>query len=709
MAAIYKKELRVLFQNVTGFLFMGAVLAVFGLFFFYYNISVGYPSIAVPLSNIRFFLVIMTPILCMRLLSEEKKNKTDQLLFTSPVSATKIVFAKYFAAATVYSAAMLIIAIAPLFLSIFGDVSFAENYTGFFGFYLYGLSFIAIALFASSLTESQMISAILGVVFLFIGFMMSAITSVISQSENILTKILNCYNLNTPLDDFLSGSLSLTGVVYYITIILAFLFLTIRIMTRKRITLQYRYLWSGLFSISLTVLILVSLVAGNILLSYLPEKYKNIDVTEKKMYSLTDTTKDFLKTVDQDVTISVFGEEKDIDDLLNKTLKRYADENDHIKIKYMDPNEYPSLGTGDGQNTLSTGSLIVSANGKTKEIASSDIYQTDIDYYSYTQSVTGYDGEGRITSAIAYVLSGEELKIYITEGHNERRFSANYQYTLQKANIDYEYVNLIDMDSIPDDVSAVIINGPMSDFSKDDIDKLKEFINSDGKLMVNADCVSTEKLNNLNGFLEEYGIKIIPGIVKETDSTMYYPAGDFYLLPEVQPATENSYLASYVFVPDSSGFKTEESDDNYITSLLKTSDGAYSVKIQEAEEGSDQMMATDEKIEDGPFDIGLSVGVGSETPDIYVFGSFEMFTDAADQVVSNTNRQLFANILSEMTSDDAAEQGQNINVDVKQYSASNLTFTAGAVILYGIIWGIIVPVLLIVVGIAIFAYRRLKK
>ncbi|MBQ1547224.1 MAG: copper ABC transporter permease, partial [Lachnospiraceae bacterium] len=79
MAAIYKKELRVLFQNVTGFLFMGAVLAVFGLFFFYYNISVGYPSIAVPLSNIRFFLVIMTPILCMRLLSEEKKNKTDQL------------------------------------------------------------------------------------------------------------------------------------------------------------------------------------------------------------------------------------------------------------------------------------------------------------------------------------------------------------------------------------------------------------------------------------------------------------------------------------------------------------------------------------------------------------------------------------------------------------------------------------------------------
>ena len=104
----------------------------------------------------------------------------------------------------------------PLILSSFGTVSFKTSYTNIFGLFLYGTAFIAIGIFISSITESQVISAIISIVVLLMGYMMQSLENMISSNGNILTKILGCFDLYTPVQDFLNGVISLSAVVYYI-------------------------------------------------------------------------------------------------------------------------------------------------------------------------------------------------------------------------------------------------------------------------------------------------------------------------------------------------------------------------------------------------------------------------------------------------------------------------------------------------------------
>ena len=105
MLAIFKREFKSYFQNVIGWLFVAALLAVYGLYFYVYNLKNGYPYISYDLKGIGFIMMIAVPILTMRSLSDEKKTKTDQLMLTSPVSVGRIVAGKYLAMAAVYTKA----------------------------------------------------------------------------------------------------------------------------------------------------------------------------------------------------------------------------------------------------------------------------------------------------------------------------------------------------------------------------------------------------------------------------------------------------------------------------------------------------------------------------------------------------------------------------------------------------------------------------
>ena len=220
MFAIFKREFRSYFQTVVGWLFVSALLAVYGLYFYVYNLKNGYPYITYDLKGIGFVMLIAVPILTMRCLSDERKTKTDQLILTSPVSVGKIVAGKYLAMAAVFTIDIILFAISPLILSIFGKVALGECYVAIFGYWLYGCACIAVGLFISSISESVIISAILTFVILFLSYMMQSITGLISANGNLLTKILECFDLYTPFDGYMSGCLDLTSTVYYLTVIL---------------------------------------------------------------------------------------------------------------------------------------------------------------------------------------------------------------------------------------------------------------------------------------------------------------------------------------------------------------------------------------------------------------------------------------------------------------------------------------------------------
>ena len=285
MTAIYKRELKSYLTSMVGYLFIFFVLVLTGIYFSAYQLSAAYPKFETTLSAVTFVFLIGVPILTMRVLAEERKQKTDQLLLTAPVSVGNIVTGKYLALVTVYAISILVLCTYPLIMSKFGTVDFGTAYTAILGFFLLGCANIAIGLFMSALTESQVIAAVLTFVLLFAFYMMNGISSFFSKTsmstcvtfgllilaaaiivytmiKNVLIsaavgvigevilvivyllkssifeggiqKVLDIFNLSGHFDNFTNNIFDIKGIVYFLSVIAVCLFLTMQSILKRR-------------------------------------------------------------------------------------------------------------------------------------------------------------------------------------------------------------------------------------------------------------------------------------------------------------------------------------------------------------------------------------------------------------------------------------------------------------------------------------------
>ncbi len=164
MLAIYKKELRAYFTSFLGYMFIAFLLIIVGICQDNYNLTSKYANFAYAIQGSTFLFVVLIPLLTMRILAEEKRQKTDQLLFTSPVSITKIILGKYFALISVFGIAVLCICAYPLILRHFGPTNLSIAYTSIAAYFLLGCAYMSIGMFISALTESQVFSAVLTII-----------------------------------------------------------------------------------------------------------------------------------------------------------------------------------------------------------------------------------------------------------------------------------------------------------------------------------------------------------------------------------------------------------------------------------------------------------------------------------------------------------------------------------------------------------------
>lgn len=534
MTAIYKRELKAYFCSMTGWLFLAANIFLSGLYFFALNLRFGYSSMANTVYSILFLLLITVPLLTMRMMSEERRQKTDQLILTSPVSVGKVVLGKYLAAATIFTISTLVIAVYPLILSRFGTVSFGESYTALLAYYLYGLSCIAIGLFISSVTESQVIAAVLSFGALFLGYMMNSITGLISSTGNLLTRILNIYDMTSRLENMMQGTLELKSVLYFITFTVVFLFLTVQSVQKRRYQVSVKSLQMGAYSTGMIAIVLVAAVFLNLAAGELPARFTSIDMTAEKLYSLTDTSEELARNLSEDVTIYILQSEEKQDTTLKQTLDRYTDLSGHIRVEYKDPVVNPNFYKDYTDGNISMNSLIVVSDKRFKVINYSDIYETQVDYTTYSSTVTGYDGEGQITSALAYVTSDDMPVLYTLEGQDELTLSTAFQNGLTKQNAALQSINLLTLESVPEDAQGVLIMAPVSDISSDDADKLIAYLDKGGKILMTTSYVDdfAASMPNLQKVLDYFGLSVVNGLVLEGDSSMCYQQPT-YLLPEV--------------------------------------------------------------------------------------------------------------------------------------------------------------------------------
>ncbi len=160
MKAIYKREVASYFKTMTGYVFAAVLIAFTGLYFMAINMSQGYPYFSVTLSNSMLIYILLIPVLTMRSFAEERRNKTDQLLLTSPVKLGDIVLGKYFAMLTVLAIPVMFLCICPLIIKIFGTAYLKADYAMLLCYFIVGAMFISVGMFISSLTENQIIAAV---------------------------------------------------------------------------------------------------------------------------------------------------------------------------------------------------------------------------------------------------------------------------------------------------------------------------------------------------------------------------------------------------------------------------------------------------------------------------------------------------------------------------------------------------------------------
>ena len=210
----------------------------------------------------------------------------------------------------------------------------------------------------------------------------------------------------------------------------------------------------------------------------------------------------------------------------------------------------------------------------------------DIYEYSYSSDYSSYDvsfaGESSLTSAIDYVLSDTLPKLYTLTGHGEDDLSTSFQSAVEQQNIEVADLSLLTEESVPEDADCLLINGPDSDLSQDEVEAIQAYLDTGGDLIVLTDPAQDgQDLTNLEALMGEYGMAANDGVVIEGDTANYALGSPFYLLPNLEshsitsPLQEGGY---YILLALAQGITVEESPRDGLTveSLLTTSDAAYS-------------------------------------------------------------------------------------------------------------------------------------
>jgi ABC-2 type transport system permease protein len=497
-----------------------------------------------------------------------------------------------------------------------------------------------------------------------------------------------------------------------------------------------RALKSGGYSLIAGAIVIAIAVAANLCVNALPAKYTKKDMTQNGLYTLSDQTRQILKSLKQDVTVywvsSVSGE----NDSISHLLDTYTSESSHIKAEKIDPLVYPNFLSQYTTEKASDNSLVVVSGEKNRYIPDTDIKTVDYaSYYTTGNASQQFDGENALTSAISYVTSDSMPVLYTLTGHGEDALDDALKKSVTKENYTVKELNLLTSEKLPDDAGCLLINNPQKDLSADEEAKILTYLKKGGKLMLITENTSTT-FANLNALMKNYGVSPVPGIVIEQDPNHTMQGYNYVLLPaianhDITKAMNGSNY--YVLVPGANGIAKDEKlpDGVKVTDLLTTSAKSYSKK-----EGYN--ITTYEKEAgdtDGPFAVGTAISAAVSGSDagadstgaaasgneaassestasgenaaaktetrIVWYTSAKMFTDQYNQAVSGTNFDLFLNSLDWMT-----EKTNSISIRAKDLTSAKLTVPSSAISMWGIILIGLIPFGLLLIGILTTLRRR---
>ena len=594
MNTIRKREMQGYFYTPVGYVFIGVFLAVSSVLFYMQILRQRSGDLPNFIAEMSYLWMLLSPVLTMRLLAEEKQKKTDQLLLTSPVSLPGIVVGKYLAAVTVLLITAGLTLFFVLIVALYGTIYPAELAVNYLGFILQGCAFAALDLFISGCAGTPVTAAVMAFGANFLLWILDLLENAVQVGwVSDVLRFLSLYRRNEP---FVMGQLSFAGLLFDLSFIAVFLALTVFRIERKRYGKSGKLKYGSVSALML-VFVLTGLIVLNVGATLLERKKGwRIDLSFNAIASQCPETAEILKGIDTPVKIWALYRKGDEDAPLAELLDRYAAANPQISWEQVDPSLNPALLNRFTTDSVTPGSdsLIVwcEKTGRFRVLGPEDYVSIGMDPETGEYAYTGWTYERSLTGAISYVTKQRIPRAVILQGHGEmdQQTLASFETLMRENQYEVAYADLTDSSYVPNPEDLLIFFSPLRDLTETELATLTAFAGKGGSFLFTCDYTDpVNEMPNYSALLRSYGFLPQEGIViaDPQDSGSYYNGNQVWLLPEMCPTDLTLDLIAtgknHLLLAGARAFEEAEDGDRNLTAavVLRSGETSYLKALNE--------------------------------------------------------------------------------------------------------------------------------
>lgn len=691
MWAIFKKELKMYYSSLFAYLYYGMFFLVTAIFFVVNCLGTYSTQFGYYVMRYSFMVVVaVIPFCTMRLFAEERRSRTDQLLFTAPISPFSILAGKYLATAVYVLLPVVLSVIYPVAISFCGEMSVRFVAGSYIGGCLLVLALLSVGMFISSLTTNAVLAAVFSYAVYGIILLERLIEAVLADYDAAYTFFHEISPYNKYFD-MVSGIIRSGDVIFMLLIVIGFFALTwISLESRRQSRKQI-----VIYAVSVIAL---TAAAGTICLAYT----KVYDFTAERLLTLSDETKERVASISKPTDIYYLGARSRANATYHELMNAYMDLNDNIEVHYVQPEDpvFRAQYLSDIWSVKESSMLVVCGERSIYLNSEDYIVTTQTSTYSY-QSILNI--EEQLTRAILYTNSEVADKICVISGHGEETLNSDFTNLMRLNNYELEELNLPEQaakleQTFSDDDKAVLINSPQVDFTEEELSVLRVYLQEGGKLSVILDPLN-EELDNLYAFLKEYGLDVQAGIVIETEQGRYLYDTPNYIVPKMESTDYTADIVNErlnVFTMTSKGILKGGSANGYVsTDILTTSASSFS-KVTDF----DNLTARADGDISGPFSVA-SCAANPEEGSLLLITSNILFNQEADAESLGANRRFFVEVLQKLTGTQAT-----VWIEGKDVGSQTAFYPNTAQFIIKVVTIIVVPVCILLIGIAVLLLRK---
>ena len=467
-------------------------------------------------------------------------------------------------------------------------------------------------------------------------------------------------------------------------------------MRRLRDSKQVRYGGYALLTSlgMVAVMVLVNLVVDQFQLE--------ADLTQNRLFSLSDQTFQVLDNLDSDVTVYQIGTTGRENPLIDSVLERYAKRSSHIKLATLDPERNPGLATKyEEEGQVRPGGLVVDAGDRFRMISQFDIFNVNMQ----TRQATSLSLEQELTAALLYVTTGDLPKVYLLEGHGEQSMfqlgisGLSVRDLLENDNYAVDTLDLVSRETVPDDADVLLVVAPAQDLTAAESGRLESWMRDGGRVVFALQAARRSELPNLAELLAGFGVRVVNGIIVE-EAGRHTPDSQVFLVPEMTSHEIVAPMRSdrlFTVIPAAGPIEELETKRRTLTveSFLNTSAGSFlrtdfDIQSVEQQEGEPN----------GPFAVG--VAITDNDLDGYVKSRVVVYSSA--MFLSQPYQANYDMLLNSLSW--ARSREESISIRAKSLRTFPLRITRLAALIISGVAVLIIPLGVLGAGLAVWLRRR---